>query len=105
MSDCRSGRYVTMSSSKDTGRSNLLWIADLQGSEIGPDLKWHKIVNDWGTYYAELGNDGPVFYFYTNLGDAASNYKVVKYDLEHPDLVRQSQRDRSPVAELTNHFV
>ena len=31
-----------MTSSKDTGRSNLLWIADLEECEIGPDMKWTK---------------------------------------------------------------
>lgn len=37
------GRYVTMSFSKDTGKNNLLWIADVKESEIGPEMKWHKV--------------------------------------------------------------
>ena len=37
-----SGRYVVLTSSKDTGRSNLLWIADLEECDIGPDMKWQK---------------------------------------------------------------
>lgn len=51
-----------MSVSKDTGRSNLLWIADLQASEIGPNMKWNKVVDDWGVYWSEIANDGSLFY-------------------------------------------
>jgi prolyl oligopeptidase len=83
------GRYVTMSTSKDTARENLFWVADLQASEIGMEMKWTKVVNEWGAYYGELGNDGSKFYFYTSANDSP-NYKVVTYDLEHPELVRPS---------------
>ncbi|KAK4703563.1 prolyl oligopeptidase, partial [Phenoliferia sp. Uapishka_3] len=78
------GRYVVMSSSKDTGRSNLLWIADLEQGEIGPNMKWQKVVNEWGNYYTDIGNDGSKFYFYTNADDSP-NYKVVTYDLDAPE--------------------
>lgn len=78
------GRFVTMSTSKDTGRSNLLWIADLQETEIGPDMKWHKVINTWGDYWGELGNDGTKFYFMTNANDSP-NYKLVTYDLAAPE--------------------
>jgi len=86
----RSGRYLVMTSSRDTARSNLLWIADLQdpqNKEIGPDMKWNKLINEWGTYWSELTNDGSKFYFYTNANDSP-NYKIVTYDLEKPDQVR-----------------
>ncbi|KAI5474986.1 prolyl oligopeptidase [Pseudohyphozyma bogoriensis] len=78
------GRYLTCHSSKDTGRSNLLWIADLEESKIGGEIKWHKVINEWGTYWADIANDGSKFYFYTNADDS-SNYKVVTYDLKHPE--------------------
>ncbi|SCZ88299.1 BZ3500_MvSof-1268-A1-R1_Chr2-1g04318 [Microbotryum saponariae] len=78
------GRYVVLSASKDTARSNLLWIADLQESEIGSSMKWNKVINEWGTYWTDLGNDGSLFYFYTNAGDSP-NYKIVTYDLEKPE--------------------
>lgn len=51
-----------MSVSKDTGRSNLLWIADLQDCEIGPKMKWTKVIDDWGVYWSEITNDGSLFY-------------------------------------------
>jgi len=56
---------VTLSSSKDTGRSNLLWIADLEESKVGSEMKWHKVINEWGDYWADIGNDGSLFYFFT----------------------------------------
>ncbi|BGP07293.1 hypothetical protein JCM10049v2_003124 [Rhodotorula toruloides] len=76
------GRYVVMTQSRDTARSNLLWISDLQeeGNEIGPNMKWQKVVNEWGSYYADITNDGSKFYFYTNANDSP-NYKLVTYDL------------------------
>lgn len=85
------GRYITMSSSKDTAPSNLFYIADLRDSngEIGPDMKWHKVVNAWGDYWSDLGNDGSLFYFFTNSQDSP-NYKIVTYDLEQPEKVRSS---------------
>lgn len=79
-----------MTSSRDTARSNLLWIADLQdpqNAQIGPDMKWNKLINSWGTYWSELTNDGSKFYFYTNAEDSP-NYKIVTYDLEKPEQVR-----------------
>lgn len=78
------GRYIVASSSQDTARSNLLWIADLHDGPIGPDMKWNKIVNEFGEYYSELANDGPLFYFYTNAG-GASNYKIQTYNLAEPE--------------------
>lgn len=75
-----------MTSSRDTARSNLLWIADLQdpeNKEIGPNMKWNKLINEWGTYWSELTNDGSKFCFYTNAEDSP-NYKIVTYDLEKP---------------------
>lgn len=34
-----SGRYVTMSISKDTGKSNLLWVADLEEVNLHPHIQ------------------------------------------------------------------
>ncbi|GJN89615.1 hypothetical protein Rhopal_002602-T1 [Rhodotorula paludigena] len=80
------GRYVVMTQSRDTARSNLLWIADLEdpaNKEIGPNLKWNKVIDTWGELWADVANDGSKFYFYTNANDSP-NYKVVTYDLEKP---------------------
>lgn len=79
------GRFVVMSQSKDTGRSNLLWIADLHACDNDISrLEWTKVVNEWGDYYAEIANDGTRFYFYTN-SDGADKYRIVAYDLAAPE--------------------
>ena len=78
------GRFLVFTASRDTARSNLLWIADLQETEIGPNLKWKRVINEWGSYWGDIANDGTLFYFYTSADDAL-NYKIVTYDLSKPD--------------------
>lgn len=84
-----SGAYITLTLSRDTSKSNLVYIAPSPSSGITPTtvLQWTKVVSSWGSYYEELGNDGSVFYFLTNEG-GADLFKVVKFDLDHPELVR-----------------
>lgn len=84
-------KYLILSSSKDTGRSNLLWIASLEENGIPVEisektLKWNKVVNTWGEYYSPIANDGTKFYFYTNANDSP-NYKISTYDLAKPEAV------------------
>jgi len=50
-----------MTQSRDTARSNLLWIADLEApenKEIGAGLKWTKVVDEWGSSWSDVANDG-----------------------------------------------
>ncbi|BGP15271.1 hypothetical protein JCM10213v2_003231 [Rhodosporidiobolus nylandii] len=96
------GRYIIMTASKDTARSNLLWIADLEDAHnkevgIGPDLKWNKLINDWGTYWSDVGNDGSKFYFYTNA-DGASNYK-----LGFKDFIAHNPKSPLTSVHIANH--
>lgn len=86
-----SGRYVTLSSSKDTGRSNLLWIADLEESKIGSEMKWHKVINEWGDYWADIGNDGSLFYFFTKCAALACVFFLPALTLSHPQRQRLAQ--------------
>ena len=44
------GRYLTLAV-RDTGRKRLFWIADLQTNEIGPNMKWLKLVDKWEAEY------------------------------------------------------
>lgn len=78
------GEYIIRSTSKDTGRSNTLAIAQWSGSTEAID--WQPIVPEFGDYYSVLTNDGPLFYVYTNAG-GASNYKIQTFNLDHPELV------------------
>ncbi|KAK4057924.1 hypothetical protein OIO90_001143 [Microbotryomycetes sp. JL221] len=77
------GRYAVMYTSKDTGRSNLAWIADLKDADLS-ELQWTKLVNEWGSYWGDIANDGTLFYFMTTAEDSP-NYKIVTYDLAKPD--------------------
>ncbi|KAI0081447.1 hypothetical protein K474DRAFT_1587789 [Panus rudis PR-1116 ss-1] len=76
------GRYLMLSVSRDTSRKNLFWIADLEGQQIGSDLKWNKLIDDFEARYDYVANDGTVFYFYTNLN--APQNKLVSVDISHP---------------------
>jgi hypothetical protein len=83
-----SGRYLVVGSARDTGRKNRLWIADLHDSSnpIGPDMKWHKVVDEFKAEYNVVANEDSKLYIQTN-SDGASNEKLVVYDLEHPEKV------------------
>jgi prolyl oligopeptidase len=83
-----SGHYLVVATSRDTGRTNRLWISDLRDSSnpIGSNMKWHKIVDKFESEYNLVANDGSKLYIQTNA-DGASNDKIVLYDLEHPEKV------------------
>ena len=42
-----------------------------------------QLIDTWGDYWADVANDGSVFYFHTNSG-GADKYKIVKFDLANP---------------------
>ncbi|KAJ3553954.1 hypothetical protein NM688_g3348 [Phlebia brevispora] len=76
------GRYVLMSISKDTSRKNLLWVADLQNAEIGQNMQWNKVIDEFDAAYDYIANDGTVFYLLTNKD--APQYKLVRVDISQP---------------------
>ncbi|KAI0294865.1 prolyl oligopeptidase [Multifurca ochricompacta] len=82
------GRWLELSVSRDTSRKNLLWLADLEKEQIGPNLNWIKLVNDFEAEYNIIGNDGSKFYLQTNAG--APRYKVITVDVEGFRLASQS---------------
>lgn len=95
-----------MTQSRDTGRSNLFWIADLQesGNEIGPNLKWHKVVNEWGSFYGDIANDGTKFYIMTDSNNSPNN-KIVTYDLAKPEEGFKDLIPHNPDSPLTSVHV
>jgi len=76
-------KYLILTTSKDTGRSNRLWVADLSTQSLSSDMKWDKIVNEFGNEYVFVANDGSRLYFITNKD--APKRKVVTYDLSKPE--------------------
>ncbi|CAH7685060.1 prolyl endopeptidase [Phakopsora pachyrhizi] len=77
------GKYLALTTSKDTGRSNRLWIADLESQPLGCDMHWHKIVNEFGSEYMLETNDDSLLYILTNKD--APKRKIVTFDLEAQD--------------------
>ncbi len=74
------GKYLLVSSDKDTDPKNKLFIADISSQAIGPNMKWISIAGDWdyGLWY--LANDDNRFYFMTNKD--AQNSKIVYADID-----------------------
>ncbi|TCD62958.1 hypothetical protein EIP91_006189 [Steccherinum ochraceum] len=73
------GRYAIMTTTKDTSRKHLLWIADLEKEAIGQNLQWNKLIDSFDAKYEYIANDGSVFYFHTNKD--APQFKVVSVDI------------------------
>jgi hypothetical protein len=43
--------YVIVSFTRTGGQKNLLWVADLQENEIGQNIKWEKLVDEFKAEY------------------------------------------------------
>lgn len=76
------GKYLFLSVSRDTARKNLLWVSDLEENEIGQNMKWEKLVDEFEAEYDVIANDGTKLYLRTN--ENAPQYKVITIDLSDP---------------------
>ncbi|PLW39357.1 hypothetical protein PCASD_05015 [Puccinia coronata f. sp. avenae] len=94
-------KYLILTTSKDTGRSNRLWVADLTTQPLSSDMKWEKIVNEFGNEYVFVANDGSRLYFITNKD--APKRKVVTYDLSKPEEGFQDLVAEDPAAVLEGY--
>ncbi|KIM30914.1 hypothetical protein M408DRAFT_272569 [Serendipita vermifera MAFF 305830] len=72
------GNYMAMYIHRDTAHKCKLWITDLSKHEIG-NLQWTKLIDEFDSDYAILGNEGSFFYIQTNK-DAARE-KIVTVDI------------------------
>jgi prolyl oligopeptidase len=72
------GRYLIISTTSGTASRNQVHIKDLQDSYAMPVAIVDKIEND----YSLVGNDGPVFYFRTDL--KAPKGRLISIDLRNP---------------------
>ena len=84
-------------------QQNLLWITEFDANNIGPDMKWNKIFDEFeGEYdvyvYSSLPllilsfcisitNNGPLLYIRTNSG--APQYKIVTVDTSKGNEVKE----------------
>ncbi|WAR60631.1 hypothetical protein PtB15_9B570 [Puccinia triticina] len=86
------GNYLIVTSGRRADDSNRVWVADLNSQPLSSEMKWHKVVNEFGNQYSFVTNDDSLLYFLTNKD--APKCKVVTYDLSKPqegfkDLLRE----------------
>ena len=73
------GRYLIISVSRGTYPENGVFYRDLQ-AEGGEVI---ELLNKFDARYTFIGNDGPVFYFLTNL--AATMSRIIAVDIKEPE--------------------
>ncbi|EIM85490.1 prolyl oligopeptidase [Stereum hirsutum FP-91666 SS1] len=74
------GRWLELYTRRDTARKNMLWLADLEKTTIGPNIDWIKLVDEFEADYGVIANDGTRFYLRTNAN--ALQYKVISVDID-----------------------
>jgi len=72
------GDYVLVSISESTDPVNKLYIAKRTDDWLAKGLQFVKVVDNFDAAYDYITNDGPIFYFKTNLN--APKYKIVSLD-------------------------
>ncbi len=73
------GRYLIIHIWKGTDTRNRVFYKDLQDN---PD-RTIKLLNDFDASYQFIGNEGPIFWFLTNLD--APSYRLLAVDTNRPD--------------------
>jgi prolyl oligopeptidase len=76
------GRYLIIHVSQGTSPKNRLYYKDL----IQPDAPVVKLLDDFDAAYNFIDNDGPVFWFQTDLD--APRGRVIAIDTNHPERAR-----------------
>jgi prolyl oligopeptidase len=73
------GHYLIVTVSQDTSRKNRLYYKDL----TQPDSPVVKLLDNFDAQYVFIDNDGPVFWFQTNLD--APRGRIISIDTRHPE--------------------
>ena len=81
------GRYAVLNVWLGTDRRNRVYYLDLKSAKR-PAVKGEvvRLLDDFDASYAFVGNDGPVFYFLTDLD--APRKRVIAIDTRHPERAR-----------------
>ncbi|HYL20469.1 MAG TPA: prolyl oligopeptidase family serine peptidase [Gemmatimonadales bacterium] len=81
------GRYAVLTVWLGTDRRNRVYYLDLKNAKR-PTVKGDvvRLLDDFDASYAFVGNDGPVFYFLTDLD--APRKRVISIDTRHPERAR-----------------
>jgi prolyl oligopeptidase len=87
------GHYLVINVSQGTDTKNRVFYRELSA----PDAKVVELLNDFDASYNFVGNDGPVFIFYTDLN--APRGRLVAIDTAKPD--RANWRELVPQSDAT----
>ncbi len=71
------GQYVFMITSKSTDPKNLVTY-----KESKPGAEWVHLIKEWEADYTPVGNDGPIFFFRTDLD--APKARLIAIDTRNP---------------------
>ena len=99
------GRYLIIQVRKGTDTRNRVFYKDLQDD---PD-RTIELLNDFDASYQFIGNEGPVFWFLTNLD--APRYRLLAVDTNHParrhwrEVILQSSETLQAVKVIHNRFL
>ncbi len=99
------GRYLIISVSRGTDTKNALFYRDL----AQPGAPVVELLNQWDADYGFIGNDGPVFWFRTDLD--APRGRVIAIDITRPgraswkELIPQSADTLGGVSVVNNLFL
>jgi prolyl oligopeptidase len=99
------GRYLIITVSHGTERKNLIFYKDLQKA----DAQVVELVKVWEAQYGFIDNDGPLFWFQTDL-DAPRN-RVVAVDITKPEkanwkeIIPQAEDTLQSVSAVGNKFI
>ena len=99
------GRYLVVQVSQGTDPKNRVFYLDLQL----PDGKVVELLNDFDASYNFIGNEGPVFWFLTDLHSPRG--RLISIDTRNPargqwgELIPQTAETLQSVSVLNNQFV
>ena len=99
------GRYLIITVSHGTERKNLIYYKDLQK----PDAPVVELIKEWEAQYGLIDNDGPMFWFQTDLD--APRSRVVAIDITKPDkanwkeIIPQAEDALQSVSAVGNKFI
>jgi len=99
------GRYLIVSVWQGTDPRNRVFFKDLQS----PDAKVVELINEFEAAYNFIGNDGPVFWFRTDLN--APRGRIIAIDTRNPDrsnwkeLAPQAAETLESVSMVGDHFI
>jgi prolyl oligopeptidase len=99
------GHYLILSIWKGTDTKNRLFYLDLQT----PGAKVMELLNDFDADYSFIDNDGPLFWFFTDLN--APRGRLIAIDISKPErknwqeIIPQAAESLKGVSTLNNQFV